>query len=116
MNALRALGPSGKAAIPELLAILRDTNDPDAARFATRKMAALALGEIREQPDVVVPALCEAMRDPDPQLRGLAVSALGSMAWRAKAAIPTIEAAAAGEDAEFRQRADEALKKIRRAA
>ena len=116
MNTLRALGPAAKAAVPELLAVLRNPNDADAERFSTRNMAALALGEIHDPPELIVPALCEALQDDDPRLRGAAASALRSMSWRAVAAIPAIEAATKDADADFQKAAATALAEIRRPA
>lgn len=116
MNTLRALGPAAKAAVPELLAILRNRHDPDAERFSTRSAAALALGAIHEPPELVVPALCEALQDEDLRLRRSAVWALRSMSWRATAAVTPIETAMKDADAEFRTAAAATLAEIRRPA
>jgi peroxiredoxin len=116
MNTLRAVGPAAREAVPLLLAVLRDPNDPDAVRFSTRNCAALALGEIHEPPEPIVAALGAAMNDEDARLRRSAVRALSAMSWRAASALPAIEAAMKGADAEFLKSAESALVEIRRPA
>lgn len=109
MNTLRAIGPPAKAAVPDLLRILQDRNDPDAERFSTRYASARALGGIRSMPASIVPALCEALCDASPNLRRGAVLALGAMSWHAKDAAAAIEGAMKDGDADFREAAKAAL-------
>ena len=115
MNTLRHMGPWAEDAAPDLIAIVKNKEDPDQARFSTRTFAVLALGAIGER-EQTVPVLIDALEEPDPKLRRIAVSALREMSYRARAAVPKIEAAIAVNDEEFRQAAEEALEEIRRPA
>lgn len=73
---LRILRPGARAAIPELLHLLRDDDD-----FWVRGNAAAALGEIANSEDKpVVEALLAATGDKDPTVRSFTVTALGDIA------------------------------------
>jgi peroxiredoxin len=115
INTLRAIGPGATAAVPDLLAIVRDPVDPDGGRFSLRSVATLALGQIQEPGDKILPALAAALADTDPQVRRSALSALQTLSWRAISSTNQIELALAkNTDPTFRQAAEKALTEIRR--
>jgi HEAT repeat protein len=83
LNAIRALGDMGTnalPAIPLLIQCLTNTN-LDVARTAT-----YALCELRLEPDLVLPALANCLRSPDPNTRIKAASWLAEVeAYRPEA-------------------------------
>jgi hypothetical protein len=83
-------------AVPALLAVLRDRTDDEDVRSG----AASALGSIGEEPEKVVPALAEALRETGPHrhgnLRSAVIWALAAFGPRARAAIPALRKA--GDD------------------
>ena len=72
-KAARALGKLGAAAVPVLIAVLKDEDENKDARSG----AALALGEIGSAAKEAVPALIAALKDKDKQVRTNAAYALG---------------------------------------
>ena len=52
--------------------------------------AAITLGRIHAQPEVVVPALVKALRDPDDYVRSDAINALGAFGADATSAVPAL--------------------------
>ncbi len=77
----RAFEPAARTA---LLAAL---HDPDSG---VRMSAASAFQFWNGHLDIVVPALAEALKDPAPNVRGNAVTALGRLGHSAKAAAPDV--------------------------
>src|SRR5262249_6411175 len=90
--ALGGIGPGAKAAVPALLAIVKDKSNLSQVRYA----AGVALGKIGPEARAAVPDLLEVLTDPksDATLRALAVYALGGIGPAAKAAVPTLTALA----------------------
>jgi len=84
----RELGPLAKDAVPAILSVLGDS-DPQ-----IRYGAALALGQIKHQPQISVPALIKCLDDPHPNVRGNAIGSLIEFDLEAKAAIPALKKAA----------------------
>jgi len=139
-QALGAMGPKAKSAVPALAKALADT------AWDGRDGAATALGDIHENPDVGVPALIKALADPDARVRGAAARGIGryrssdpeaiaalaktlededdtvkaqaaealqGIGPKAKAAIPALEKAAKAPGFITAQAAEEALKSVR---
>jgi HEAT repeat protein len=100
---LGKFGPAAKAAVPVLLQILKGHD------AATRSTAATVLGEIKSDPDVVIPALIGCLGDAD--LEAEAADALGDFGPLAKAAVPKLLPLLHG-DKEARHAANHALRKI----
>ncbi len=87
---------------------IQDLKDKDAD---TRQRAAGALGHIRRS-RAVVPALIEAVRDNDYQVREEVVVALGRLGPRAQSAVPALIEALKDKDGGVRERSADALGKI----
>jgi HEAT repeat protein len=68
--------------------------------------AARALGEMRMEPDLVVPALANSLKDPRAEVREWVVRALGGYRERG---VPALLEAQAGASNEFRTLIDETL-------
>jgi len=85
---IRAIGNFGKdaaAASPELAAALSDTS------AAVREASAAALVQVGDRmPAGAVQALAKSLADPDPEVRDLAATALGSAGPKAAAAVPAL--------------------------
>jgi HEAT repeat protein len=101
---LGGFGPAAKAALPALIEALKGKD------FAVHESAIQALGEIRSDPDVVIPLLVTYLDDDD--LNADAASALGDFGSLARGAIPKIVPLLHAQDKEARAAAKEALKKI----
>jgi HEAT repeat protein len=71
MNTLGKVGPAAKAAVPKLVDILSGEGDP---------AAAIVLGRIRAEREIVVPALVKALGDKDWGVRETAAAGLGIFA------------------------------------
>jgi HEAT repeat protein len=67
--------------VPALLVILKTDKDGE-----DRQGATIRLGQIGADPERTVPALTEALKDADPDVRAAAANALALFAFRAKAA------------------------------
>ena len=102
-EALAAMRPSDKAAVPALIEALGDENRN------VRRAVAIALGRIGL---VAVPALIEALKDADTAIRLHAAFALGQMGPRAEAAVPALIDALKDADTQVSWRAVEALAAI----
>jgi hypothetical protein len=74
---LSMFGPLASNAVPALLPILHGPNSMD------RQSAILALGEIKAQPDLVIPALTNFLNDHDPITRTSAEIALRALGYNA---------------------------------
>src|SRR5262249_11525225 len=98
------VGPSAKAAVPELIKAVKDA-DP------TVSWAAIdALGLIGPDAAEAVPTLVEALKETNQ--RGAAVDALGQISRKAQAAIPALETLVKGEDESVRWAVAAALVRI----
>lgn len=80
--------PESSTTVPYLAEILR-TDRRDTARMN----AANALGYIRANADIAVPALIDAIQDEDLSTRGNAILSLSKFGTEAEPAIPAIVAA-----------------------
>lgn len=113
MHALRRpwrftiIGPGAKAAVPILVEKLR-SEEADGVRVNT----AAALGMIRANPEIVVPALVETfLKDKHPDARNCALMSIGQFGSEAKVALPLLEEAAKDPK---NQQSTEKLKNINR--
>ncbi len=104
----------GAMALPSLLALLKDEHIP------TRRQAASALGHCVRYPDVAVPALQAALRDPnnahDALVLQAAVVALGRFGRNAEVAAPLLTSALTNDSPMVRVGASNALMRIKAAA
>lgn len=104
--AIRGLGQRGeaaKSAAPQLFALLEDAED--------RAPALEALGRIRSRD---VDLYIVALENSEPRVRLFACEALGRLGKEAEKAIPQLESARKDRYDFVRQRADDALRRIRR--
>jgi hypothetical protein len=92
-------------AIPDLLRCL---DDPEPG---VREEAAIALGDMRKQPDRVVPKLMERLADTNSSVRADAAIGLGLFESQARMAVPKLMELQNDSNAEVRQQATIALKK-----
>ncbi|HEY8506384.1 MAG TPA: HEAT repeat domain-containing protein, partial [Gemmataceae bacterium] len=95
------IGPAARAAIPDLVELLKDRN--------TSGTAVTALGRLG--PDAV-PALLGALESGEGQVRAEAVRALGMLGRDARAAAPHLAKLLLGDDAALREQAVSALGQI----
>ena len=107
MGAVQALNfmHGAEAEIPDLLRCL-DDSDP-----GVREGAAIALGDMRKQPDRVVPKLMERLADPNSSVRADAALAIGLFEAQARRAVPKLRELQNDSSAEVRQQATIALEK-----
>ena len=80
---------------------------------AERLHAVKALGETREDPNVIVPALVETLRDEDAFVRRDAAEALGKIGAGAAPAVPALLAAMQDRNPGVRREAARALNRIK---
>jgi HEAT repeats len=97
-------GPAASNAVPALLQALISSDD------AVREGAALSLGGIHCEPEVVIPVLIRCLGDDDVSER--AASGLADFGAAAKAAVPQLTHLLHVNDREIQWAAGEALKKI----
>jgi HEAT repeat protein len=88
-NAVKALADGGQGAVPVLVELLRESG-PDKASAEVRWTAALALGHVGPGATAAVPALIEALDDPEPLVRLSAADALGKVGPAAGDAVPKL--------------------------
>ena len=110
-NLVQAPGWSGNfptnVAVAAIVKLLKDES-PDA-----RASAAFALGDMREQPESVIPALTECLAETtDSQVRQAVAEALGRYGRRAIAAVSSLKQLMDDSDPAVRTAAERALKKI----
>lgn len=86
VEAAEFLGPKGKAAVPDLIDVLQDKNQPG----IVREKAARTLGKLGGQAKDAIRPLTDLLRDPDKSLRRAAVEALGLMGPEAVTAAPKL--------------------------
>jgi hypothetical protein len=106
MGALRQLGTNGSVVIPVLIEQLRDK---DAEVVAT---AASLLGEVRDEPDLEIPALVRTIDIPVRQVRCSAIYALGRFGNQARLAVPSLLIALNDQEARVRETATNAILNI----
>jgi len=96
----------GEKSTPQLLADLKGSQDRD------RIMAVRLLPERKRDAAQVIPALIEALKDRDGDVRRSAAIGLGSFGEQARDAIPALQAALGDRDARVRGSAATALTRI----
>jgi HEAT repeat protein len=94
--ALEVIGPDGKAAAPSLGRVLRSGEREPRAHVAT------ALGCIGKDS---LPILLDALRDPDPDVRRMAMGGLAGLGPAAEPAIPVLIEKLKDQDVEMRTKA-----------
>jgi HEAT repeat protein len=137
---LQALGPAGRAAVPELLKAFNDPAlleirptiassfgviGPDAREAIPTLLSALAstnehlcthalssLAQIHEEPDLVVPALIRCLSDSNQNVRAIACFALGAFGSRAAMAVPALQAAIEDKNSRIDANALNAMREI----
>ena len=110
LSALAFMGGDAKAAVPALVDALKDSYG------TARAAAALALGHIHSQSDLVIPALVESLRDQQVFVRSQAAAALGEFGTNAKSAFPSLVELTHDENQDVRNAAITALRAIERDA
>jgi HEAT repeat protein len=103
LDVLSQLGPAAKDAIPELIELLEDPS--------LRESAATALGKIGKP---AVPALKEALKDNNAKVRAGACMALGEIGPDAKEALFALSSLQRDRDANVRDAATDAMRKVQR--
>ena len=103
-GSLGGFGPAGSPAIPVLI------QAANAKDIVVRGPAVGALGEIHQQPDVIVPLLMKYLDDDN--LNTAAAEALGGFGSVAKPAVPKLVALLKIPDKDLRHAVTESLKKI----
>jgi hypothetical protein len=104
---LRSLGTNTPAAVHALVERIESDIHVD-----VRASAADALGNIKREPGLVVPALIRKLSDVDPTVRSEAASALAQFGLEAKAALPRLRELRADENGLVSDSAAEALNRI----
>jgi len=105
-RALWKLGPRAEAAVPALVAALKDADGP------VRSAAAFALGGVGAPAAPAAPGLLELLKASEPTARAAAAFALGSIGPGARAAAPVLVAALTVADPELQETAAWALGRI----
>jgi HEAT repeat protein len=100
------MGGDARAAVPALVETLKDTYG------TARAAAAMALGNIHDQPAVVVPALTDSLHDPQEFVRSQAAAALGKFGTNAKPAFSVLVELLHDENQDVRNAAATALRAI----
>lgn len=109
VKALGDLGPGAKAAAPALLAVLGDT-DADVRRGAITALRLVQPGT--KPPEALVKAIAVDLKDPDANLRLLAVRTLGRIGPAAAGAAADLEVLRTDPDADVRRAATDALLRV----
>jgi HEAT repeat protein len=113
VQALGKFGSQAGDAVPLLVQLLPESSgddDEDVANDADlRGCAAEALGDIRCNAAIVVPALASSLRDSDSNARKLKTEALGKFGNEARAAVPALTRLLDDDDQDVRQSATNAL-------
>lgn len=108
-KALGDLGPAARAAVPGLTVVLADT-DGDARRAA---ITAIRLIQPNEKPsDVLIRALATDLRDPDANVRLVAVRTLGRFGSAAVGAAADLLPLRTDPDPDVRRAANEAFARV----
>jgi hypothetical protein len=103
-ESLGRMGPSAKAAVPALFALLSSEEDRDAARGALREIDAVG-------PEAL-PALIKALEVDDGRVRYYAVFYLGKLGPAAKEALPALRRLTDDDSDRFRGFLDRTIKSI----
>jgi HEAT repeat protein len=98
LQVIQQIGPSARAAMPEIIQMLKDSNLQSSAASA---LAQMAQGSDAEP---VVAALIKAAQDKDRELCKGAVYALGHLYQRAERAVPTLLELLKNDDPKIRQK------------
>jgi HEAT repeat protein len=88
---------------------LQQLKDQDVVK---RRQAVRELGARTAEAERVVPALAEALRDPNQYVRHDSAAALGKFGPEARAAVPALGAALKDKDRNVRRAAEAAMEKI----
>ncbi len=99
-------GCSSSKSTGELISDLKTGQERD------RLVAVRLLPERKQDAAVVVPALTQALKDPDSDIRRSAALGLGSFGEQAREAVPALQAAQRDNDARVREAASVALSRI----
>jgi vesicle coat complex subunit len=103
---LLTCGGCSKRSTSELIGDLKSPEEKD------RIIAVRTLPDRKGEAAQVVPALIEALKDKDGDVRRSAAIGLGSFGEKAKDAIPALQTAQHDRDARVREAADKALSRI----
>jgi hypothetical protein len=106
-----------KAVDDDVAGAIRYLADPSwlARAQATRRLRDIATGSVRpERAAAAVPALIEALKDPDSTVRNSAAMTLGAIGALAREAIPALELAANDEKRGMKMMAEEAITRIQK--
>jgi HEAT repeat protein len=101
------LGPRARSAVPRLVEYLQHDH-----RWWLRCEAAQLLGEIGCEPEITVPALTQAIRDPRAGVRAEAAASLARFGGDAAAAIPALKVASTDEYTFVSRAAQQAISSI----
>jgi HEAT repeats/HEAT repeat len=85
-DALGAIGPSAKSAIPTLVETIRKDQDNTVHQYAVRALAAIDL----DDPEIL-PGLLQGMKDPDEDVRSEAVDSFREMQFVPESAVAALE-------------------------
>jgi HEAT repeat protein len=103
---LQDLGTNALPAVPMLVKTLADED------WIPAQAACWTLGALRAEPELVVPALAKLVEGPKAGCRMPALVALGRFGAEARAALPAVVKALNDSDAEVREAATNAVRKI----
>ncbi len=103
-NPVTGLGTNANWAVPLLVRYLKDKE--------LGWQVADTLGRLKMQPEIVVPALTEALAQGDPTMQYFAAESLAQFENEAAAATPALLAATISKDADLREAATTALRRI----
>jgi HEAT repeat protein len=106
-TAIGEIGTNARPALPTLIAVLRNTN-------ALAVPAAIALGQMKLEPELVVPALTNGLLSRDARTRAKAAQALGEFGQKARGAVPALVKLLNDSDSTVRVCAMDALMRVDR--
>jgi hypothetical protein len=101
------IGTNAIPILPLLIQILQDKNSKD-----TAVRAAIALGQLTIEPDMIVAALTNSLRDSSLLVRYVSAVSLGQLGEKARIAIPALVNALSDSDLSTRRAATNALLQI----
>ena len=105
-GAVGQLGPLAKQALPQLVQALKSKDE------AVRGPAARALGQLRSDPEKIIPVLMSCLADPQEGVPEGAVAGLGCFGELAHDALPKLRELAKVPDKDLQAEVSMALKKI----
>lgn len=108
LEAINALGAVANDA-DSALAMVKELSNPDPV---VRRRAALALTFLRQAPDISLPALAQALKDPAQQVSMQAACSLGAYGSAAQPIIPLLTELSTNSDAGISLMAAQALQRI----